>query len=187
MKAALLALCQLLPDLIFRRTNLFMDAQMLRKHIVLLGVICVLFAAGGLNFASIIAVGLLFFLNAAWHVCIAYFGVLLRSEDFILLSKPDHFQDVAAIVGTEAKRFRVLIAALAGSLVLSIVVIGLFSNLHAGSWATGLACVVIVIVGVRLKSQSNVKRSCMDIPCHCLDRLGAFMRWPLPLHGSCRR
>lgn len=41
MKAALLALCQLLPDLVFRRTNLFMDAQMLSKHVALLGVICV--------------------------------------------------------------------------------------------------------------------------------------------------
>lgn len=92
--------------------------------------------------------------------------MLLRSEDFILLSKPNHFQDVAAIVGTEAKRFRVLTAALVGSLVLSIVVIGLFSNLHAGDWATELAWVVIVgrAVAVAVKRNEELHGHAVSLP-----------------------
>jgi glucan phosphoethanolaminetransferase (alkaline phosphatase superfamily) len=180
------------PDLAFRRSHLLSNLKRMLKHLLLLTVICGMLASGGLNFASITAVVFLFVLNASWQGSLAYFGVFLRPEDFIMLAKPDHFRDVVAVGVGEVRRFQALAATLVCSLIFSLVALALPLSVPYGNWTTLLAWAIIIgrAVQVAIKRRDGFLENVATIPgpIGALYSLAVAVAWQLapvkPLPGS---
>lgn len=145
LKAALLAVCLMAPDYILRRSTLQTSMRRLRKNVGILFLICLPLALAGLNMAAITAVAFLVILNTAWQMSFAYFGVLLRADDLILLAKPDHFRDVVAVGRSEFRRFGGVFFALGASLAAALVVMAMPPHHHLGNW-TGIVAWIMIFV-----------------------------------------
>lgn len=143
LKAALLTVCLMAPDLILRRSTLQTNVSKLRKHVGILFLICLPLASAGLNIPSITAVAFLVILNTAWQMSFAYFGVLLRADDLILLAKPDHFRDVVSVGRSEFRRFSAVFIALGASLAAALAVMAMPPHHYLGEWAGIVAWIMI--------------------------------------------